>query len=71
MIARTLFACAALALTAACDRSSEVPSAEQGRQMNEAAEMLDQAPGSLSNVDDAGLSEELEPGAAANGSGSQ
>ena len=61
MTLRTLLACAALALSAACGGDSEAPSAEQDREMDSAAEMLDEAPNSLAEVDDGGLEQELGP----------
>ena len=59
MTSRILLACAAAALSA-CGGDSEAPSAEQDREMDSAAEMLDDAPNSLSRVDDGGLEQELE-----------
>ena len=60
MTLRTTLACAAFALSAACGSESETPSAEQNREMDSAAEMLDDAPNSLSAVDDGGLEQEME-----------
>lgn len=54
---------AAILPLAAC-REGEAPTAEQNRQMDEAAELLNQAPATLEAVDDGGLA-----GAANDGSG--
>jgi len=43
----------ALCLTSCGDRST--PSAEENRQLDNAAEMLDSAPGELANIDGNGL----------------
>lgn len=52
---RTPLLYAALALVSACGSGPEAPSTEQNRQMDEAAEMLNQAPDSLSNIDDSAV----------------
>lgn len=60
MTARILILCAALALASACGRETDAPSAEQNRELNGAAEMLNKAPDSLSNVEDSALTAEQE-----------
>ena len=45
---------ASLAL-AACGGRSDAPTAEENRQLDDAANLLDQAPANLERVDDAGL----------------
>ena len=45
---------ALLALTA-CRGTSDAPTAEENRQLDDAANLLDQAPANLERVDDAGL----------------
>lgn len=55
MIRRAILVTAALGLSAGCSGETAAPSAEQDRDMNEAAELLEKAPTSLSNVDDQGL----------------
>jgi hypothetical protein len=52
---RTLIAGTALMLSAACGGDRGTPSAEQNAAMNEAGEMLDRAPESLSEIDDSAL----------------
>lgn len=61
MVLRTAIPIALLALAAACQGETDAPSAEQNRDMDRAAEMLDKAPDSLSQVDDGGLLAEQEP----------
>lgn len=58
MIARLLSACALL-LCAACSGDRDAPSADQDREMNRAADLLDKAPDSLSNVDAGGLDQQI------------
>ena len=71
MILRTAILCPALAL-AACQGDTDAPSAEQNREMDRAAEMLDEAPNGLSQVDDSGLAAEQELNAAGDsGSGNE
>lgn len=55
MTTRIFTLCVVLALAAACGRDTAAPSAEQNRELNGAAEMLNKAPDSLSNVDDSAL----------------
>lgn len=47
----------AASLLASCGEDAAAPSPEQDREMNDAAEMLDQAPSSLSSIDDGALLE--------------
>jgi hypothetical protein len=54
MATRIVLGCAAFAL-AACGADETAPSAEQNRALDEAAEMLNQAPNDLSRVDDNAL----------------
>jgi hypothetical protein len=56
--------CAATAMLAACGGASTAPSAEENRDLDSAARMLDEAPNSLKQVDDSGLAENAsdEPG---------
>lgn len=51
---RFLILAAALAL-GGCSREGSGPSAEQNREMDEAAELLDDAPNRLANIDDSEL----------------
>ena len=44
-----------LALALSCCSDTTAPSAEENRQLDNAAEMLDEAPGLLANVDENGL----------------
>ena len=55
---------AAVALLAACgqDEGAGGLTAEESRQLNEAAEMLDAAPEGLAPMDETGLSNEAETG---------
>jgi hypothetical protein len=39
-------------MLAACDRGPEVPTAAENADLNVAADMLDDAPGNLSNIDE-------------------
>lgn len=48
---------APLALLIACNREPSVPSAEENRQLDAAANLLDQAPANLESVDDSGFGE--------------
>jgi hypothetical protein len=45
----------ALLALAACRGTSDAPTAEENRQLDDAANLLDQAPANLESVDDAGL----------------
>jgi uncharacterized lipoprotein YajG len=47
----------ALGLLAACDRNPETPTAEENRQLDEAADLLNQAPANLEGVDDRALND--------------
>lgn len=60
MTSRTAIPLLAALLAVACADEAGTPSAEQNREMENAAEMLDQAPGRLSEIDDREL---LENGA--------
>ena len=44
-----------LPLLAACERKSDTPTAEESRQLDDAAKLLDQAPANLDRVDDSAL----------------
>jgi len=44
-----------LALATACNRDPAVPTAEENRQLDDAANMLDRAPANLESVDDSAL----------------
>jgi hypothetical protein len=44
-----------LGLATACNRDPAVPTAEENRQLDDAANMLDRAPANLENVDDSAL----------------
>ena len=46
---------ASLALLTACNREPAVPTAEENRQLDDAANMLDRAPANLESVDDSAL----------------
>lgn len=46
---------AALLCLTACNRDQAVPTAEENRQLDDAANLLDQAPASLGNVDDSAV----------------
>ena len=46
-----------LALATACSREQSVPTSEENRQLDDAANLLDQAPANLESVDDSGLGE--------------
>lgn len=63
MISRCSSLVAALLLCAGCGNEAGAPSAEQNRDMDQAAEMLNKAPDSLSNIDDAGLERDIETAA--------
>jgi hypothetical protein len=52
---RLLLLCAAAAAASSCGGPSTAPSAEENRELDRAAEMLDGAPDALNEVDDAGL----------------
>lgn len=45
----------ALVALAACTRHSDTPTAEESRQLDNASELLNQAPQNLEGVDDSGL----------------
>jgi hypothetical protein len=45
----------ALMMLAACQREAAVPTSEENSQMDDAANLLDQAPADLEAVDDGGL----------------
>ncbi|HET6942419.1 MAG TPA: hypothetical protein VFH89_09685 [Sphingomicrobium sp.] len=45
----------ALSLLAACERNPETPTAQESRQLDDAADLLNQAPGDLDAVDDRAL----------------
>ena len=45
----------ALLALAGCRDTSDAPTAEENRQLDDAANLLDQAPANLERVDDAGL----------------
>jgi hypothetical protein len=45
-----------------CIRDQAVPTAEENRQLDDAANLLDQAPASLENIDDSAVSEENAAG---------
>jgi hypothetical protein len=51
------FACLFLAfsLCAACERNPDTPTAQESRQLDDAADLLNQAPGNLDAVDDSTL----------------
>ncbi len=53
---------AVLLCLTACSRDQAVPTAEENRQLDDAANLLDQAPASLENVDDSAVSEENAAG---------
>ena len=57
------FALAGMSALAACG-GSQAPTSEENRQLDEAGQLLNEAPGTLDKVDDSGLS-----GAANDGSG--
>ena len=63
-MARLLLLCAAAAAASSCGASSTAPSDEENRELDRAAEMLDEAPDSLNRVDDTGLAANgaAEPG---------
>ena len=61
MTLRMLLAAACLALAGACGRDEGAPSEEQNRELDRAAEMLDDAPNGLSGIDDSELIAEQEP----------
>jgi hypothetical protein len=44
-----------ISLLASCGRGSDVPTAEENRQLDEAEQMLNEAPANLEAVDDYGL----------------
>ena len=44
-----------LLVPVACRGTSDAPTAEENRQLDDAANLLDQAPANLESVDDAGL----------------
>ncbi|NUS69178.1 MAG: hypothetical protein HOQ41_12555 [Ensifer adhaerens] len=46
---------AGLLLLAACGREAAIPSSEENAQMDDAANLLDQAPADLDKIDDGGL----------------
>ncbi|NUS99700.1 MAG: hypothetical protein HOP96_01835 [Sphingomonas sp.] len=50
----------ALLALAGCQRSSDVPTAEENRQLDDAANLLDQAPANLEHVDDRALASDNE-----------
>lgn len=52
MSSRTPIAILVSLLAAGCSEEAGAPSAEQNREMENAAEMLDEAPGHLSEIDD-------------------
>ena len=54
MTIKSIF-CAALLLCAGCGSDRGTPSAEQNEAMDEAGEMLDRAPNSLSDIDDSAV----------------
>lgn len=60
MMHRTATACVTLALIAACSSESQAPSAEQDRDMDQVAEMLNEAPNGLQHIDDSELRQEQE-----------
>jgi hypothetical protein len=45
----------ALPLLAACERNPDTPTAEESRQLDDAADLLNQAPDNLDSVDDSAL----------------
>jgi hypothetical protein len=47
-------------LLAACERSSDTPTTEESRQLDDAANQLDQAPQNLEAVDDSALNAPAE-----------
>jgi hypothetical protein len=47
--------CALLLCLTGCNRDPAVPTAEESRQLDDAANLLDQAPASLENVDDSAV----------------
>ncbi len=49
-----------LLLLASCGRGSDMPTAEENRQLDEAGQMLNEAPANLDAVDDYGLDETNE-----------
>ena len=49
-----------LPLLAACERSSDTPTTEESRQLDDAANLLDQAPQNLEAVDDSALNGSAE-----------
>jgi hypothetical protein len=55
----------ALLLLASCDRSSTVPTAEENRQLDDAANLLNEAPANLESIDDSALLGANETDAAA------
>ena len=57
---RFLILTAALALGSACSRDSAAPSSQQNREMDEAAELLNDAPNRLANIDDSELTAPAE-----------
>ena len=51
----------ALPLLAACERKSDTPTAEESRQLDDAANLLNQAPANLEGVDDSALNAPSNP----------
>jgi hypothetical protein len=52
---------ATLLLLAACNCKTAVPTTEENAQMYDAANLLDQAPADLGNIDDDGLNADANP----------
>jgi len=53
-MSRALFLLLTLAVTS-CQRNPDAPTAAENRQLDEAANLLDEAPANLEAIDDAGL----------------
>jgi len=51
---RALFLLLTLVVTG-CERNPDAPTAEENRQLDEAANLLNEAPANLESIDDAGL----------------
>ena len=52
---RALFILSATALLAACNRASDAPTTEENRRLDEAANLLNEAPANLDAIDDTAL----------------
>ena len=52
---RAAYALLAVTFLMSCQRNSDKPTAEENRQLDDAANLLDQAPSSLNGIDDSSL----------------